>query len=301
MPRVAPPHRLAGGPTTACVLALALALALASCADNPAFKSSGEPVATTTDVGASSTGEPAPCPNDQPLVDYYPDADADSYGDRKADPTPACAAPDGMVPDRSDCNDKVPEIRPMVIEQCNGVDDNCNQLVDESSPDCGACTVELTQSFVYWICPEKQAITWDEAAARCTKRSFKTPVRLTSVHDQAEYDFLRAHLVKFDAVNDEKHVWIGLRKGMGPDETCAVPSPDTDWTWHDGTPVDFTAWLAGEPDNGLCDAPNKIFENCAELQAAAQPGVDGWNDIACDAPARGYICKTLRDMVLFPD
>ena len=94
MPRVAHPHRLARGPTAACVLALALA----TCADNPAFNGPGEPVATTTDVGGSSTGEPAPCPNNQPLVAYYPDADADSYGDRKAEATLACDAPDGMLP-----------------------------------------------------------------------------------------------------------------------------------------------------------------------------------------------------------
>jgi hypothetical protein len=38
-----------------------------------------------------------------------------------------------MVDTHGDCNDDVPEVRPMVIEQCNGFDDNCNAIVDEGS------------------------------------------------------------------------------------------------------------------------------------------------------------------------
>lgn len=284
---------------------LAAVLTAAACADNPAFKSSGEPVATTTDTTtATTTGEPvAPCPDDQPFTEYWPDADADTYGtnnEGKLEPTLACEPPAGMVDNHDDCNDKAPEVRPFVIERCNGFDDNCNRLVDEGSSLCGACTVELTSSFIYWICPQKQPITWDEASSRCKALSFKNPVRLASVHNQAEQEFLIGHLNKFDKINGEKHVWLGLRKRPGPDQTCDPPTPDSDWIWQDNTAVDYQAWIHGEPNNQSCLPPDDL-ENCGELKQSTVPSAVGWNDLDCDKPGYGYVCKAKGDMVLLPN
>lgn len=307
----APPPRLAcalsqpGRPIARPLARVAALLAsLAACADNPAFTGSGEPGATTTDpTGDASTGEPlAPCPGDQPYTKYWPDADQDGYGLDKemlAEPTLACEPPAGMSAVPGDCNDKAPGVRPMVIEECNGFDDNCNKLVDEGSSLCGACTVELTKSFIYWVCPEKQTITWDAADARCRALGAKYPVRLASVHDQAEQDLLIGHLDKFDAVADEKHVWIGLRKRSGPDATCDPPTPDTDWVWSDNSSLDYLDWIPGEPNNQFCSVPDNL-ENCGELKQSSFPSAVGWNDTPCEFPGHGYICKARRDMIFIP-
>jgi hypothetical protein len=49
---------------------------------------------------------------------------------------------DGFSVDNGDCNDHVPEIHPWAQEACNGVDDNCDGLIDEGNPggggECGS-------------------------------------------------------------------------------------------------------------------------------------------------------------------
>lgn len=58
---------------------------------------------------------------DSPAVDTYPQiTDADG---------------DGVTPDDGDCDDNDPNVYPGRAEDCNGADDNCNQLVDEGFGD----------------------------------------------------------------------------------------------------------------------------------------------------------------------
>ncbi|MFZ5482308.1 MAG: MopE-related protein [Myxococcota bacterium] len=62
---------------------------------------------------------------------WYTDADLDGYGDPAA-PTVACEAPAGGVADASDCDDGDGAVHPAATESCNGVDDDCDALVDEA-------------------------------------------------------------------------------------------------------------------------------------------------------------------------
>ena len=64
------------------------------------------------------------------LATYYRDADGDKYGDAKK-PTQACSAADGYVSDNTDCDDTKASVHPGATEVCNGIDDNCNGLIDE--------------------------------------------------------------------------------------------------------------------------------------------------------------------------
>lgn len=60
---------------------------------------------------------------------YYPDNDGDGYGQNL--PTPiSCADPVGYVLNNDDCDDSNPAINPGATELCNGMDDNCNGLID---------------------------------------------------------------------------------------------------------------------------------------------------------------------------
>jgi len=59
---------------------------------------------------------------------WYLDADNDGYGAGAA--VSACSQPSGRVGNNTDCNDGNASIRPGAAELCNGVDDNCDGLID---------------------------------------------------------------------------------------------------------------------------------------------------------------------------
>jgi len=64
-------------------------------------------------------------------TEWYPDADGDTYGDRDSSIN-ACAPPQGFLSDNSDCNDADEEINPDAQEVCDGIDNDCDQLYDDS-------------------------------------------------------------------------------------------------------------------------------------------------------------------------
>ncbi len=61
---------------------------------------------------------------------YYADADGDSYGNANSSQV-ACSQPGGYVSNNTDCNDSNASIHPGAPEVCNGLDDNCNNQIDE--------------------------------------------------------------------------------------------------------------------------------------------------------------------------
>lgn len=61
---------------------------------------------------------------------YYLDFDGDNYGDVSIDST-SCITPPGYVNNSLDCNDADLSINPDAPEACNGIDDNCNALIDD--------------------------------------------------------------------------------------------------------------------------------------------------------------------------
>ena len=65
------------------------------------------------------------------FLNYYTDADGDSFGNSGASPVSSCAAVAGSVTNNTDCNDGNAAIKPGAIEVCNGIDDNCNGSTDE--------------------------------------------------------------------------------------------------------------------------------------------------------------------------
>ncbi len=64
---------------------------------------------------------------------FYADNDGDGFGNPNITRL-ACTAPTGFVLSGTDCDDTDPNINPMTIEiPDNGIDENCNDLVDESN------------------------------------------------------------------------------------------------------------------------------------------------------------------------
>jgi len=64
--------------------------------------------------------------------DWYADLDNDGYGGGVA--VNDCAQPSGHVLDGTDCDDDAVGVNPGAAEICNGVDDNCDTLVDGDEP-----------------------------------------------------------------------------------------------------------------------------------------------------------------------
>ena len=67
---------------------------------------------------------------DAPL--WYADADGDGYGDAEVTEL-ACEAPSDFVADATDCDDAAVTVSPGGEEVCDGIDNDCNTLIDESS------------------------------------------------------------------------------------------------------------------------------------------------------------------------
>jgi hypothetical protein len=63
---------------------------------------------------------------------FYLDADGDGYGDPGNTET-TCDQPSGYVSNSGDCDDLVFEVNPDQDEECDGIDNNCDGLVDDSS------------------------------------------------------------------------------------------------------------------------------------------------------------------------
>jgi hypothetical protein len=62
---------------------------------------------------------------------YYADADGDGYGD-PAVSIQSCVAVAGYVQDNTDCNDANSVMNPGMLEVCDGIDNNCNGLIDDN-------------------------------------------------------------------------------------------------------------------------------------------------------------------------
>jgi len=61
---------------------------------------------------------------------WYLDGDLDGYGSAALTQR-ACAAPIGFVATNDDCDDLAPDVHPAADERCNGVDDDCDQAIDD--------------------------------------------------------------------------------------------------------------------------------------------------------------------------
>ena len=65
---------------------------------------------------------------------YYADADGDGFGDPDA-VLLACARPEGSALTATDCDDSTADISPVGVEICDGIDNDCDELIDDADDD----------------------------------------------------------------------------------------------------------------------------------------------------------------------
>ena len=75
------------------------------------------------------------CGSPQP---YWPDRDGDGFGDDDYSFIGCVQPPDFFPVVPGDCDDLTAAINPNATEVCNGIDDDCDKVVDEGSPGGGA-------------------------------------------------------------------------------------------------------------------------------------------------------------------
>jgi large repetitive protein len=72
--------------------------------------------------------------------EWFLDEDSDSYGDPE-DVLRSCLQPGASyVANADDCADYNPQVNPGILEICNHIDDDCDQLIDDSDPDIDPAT-----------------------------------------------------------------------------------------------------------------------------------------------------------------
>ncbi len=83
--------------------------------------------------GVPDTEDCAPeNPDYSSVQSWFYDADLDNYGD-PAQFSEGCEPPESYVLDNTDCNDAEPAIYPGAPEYCDGVDNNCDTIIDENT------------------------------------------------------------------------------------------------------------------------------------------------------------------------
>jgi hypothetical protein len=216
--------------------------------------SSGGPVEGSSTVGdideTGSTGTDRCAPRER--VEKYNDFDMDGHG---SPDMPAFVCPDepGWVPLGDDCDDIDPAIHPDADETCDGLDNDCNRVIDEYDPDLGdaspcldgpaaGCRRGAHAGHFYFLCVTP---AWPEdILTACGAVLGPSGVGYAvSLGDMDEAAFFADEAAALGL----PQLAIGLFDPVGVDQ-------QVDYVWADLTPLTFPPalglppWRPGEPD-----------------------------------------------------
>ncbi|HEX3475813.1 MAG TPA: C-type lectin domain-containing protein [Kofleriaceae bacterium] len=129
---------------------------------------------------------------------------------------------------------------------------------------CGGTATAFPCGGHCWVyCPS--AATWTDASQSC----IGWQGALGQVDDAAEETCVIAQITA--------QSWIGLS------QSAAATTPGMGWTWNGKTPVVYTHWVTGKPDDG--DGRENGAEQCGKLQPDGQ-----WDDAGCTQDNR-FLCE----------
>ncbi len=220
--------------------------------------------------GDGDEGEPLP-PGTRTLPETQIPAPQPEGEEESADAEPDAANTpdtpdedgDGYGPDE-DCDDRDNRVSPAADDLCDGVDNDCNGLIDDAE-DC-PCDVRQRGDHAYLFC-NRMASSWMSARSHCTQYGYD----LLAVEDEEEMDWVIDQAEDFHT----PFVWTGLNDRSEEDQ----------WAWSNGESADYSPWNEGEPNNWSDN------EDCGIVYVTtAKQG--RFNDRRCSDTTPQHICET---------
>lgn len=206
---------------------------------------------------------------------FFIDYDGDGAGtDRYT--TNACAQPAGYVLSTGDCDDTRPDVHPNALELCDGVDNNCDEVIDESldadrdgHPTCG--TSEVTGD-----CNDADATIWVGAPESCDGKDNDCDGSLDELSDADRDGFSPCPTDGSPADCDDANPDINPIAL----ELCNRIDDDCDGDFDEGYDVDEDGYTAC----GLTDQSIDCDDASAQVHPGADEACDG-RDEDCDGEA----------------
>jgi len=193
--------------------------------------------------------------DDGALSSWYADGDGDGYGD-PGSLEEACEAESGQVADGSDCDDEDAGVNPGAGELCNGVDDDCDEEIDED----GALDPET------WY-PDDDG------------DGYGVPTGATEACDQPE---------GYSAVDTDCDDTRALTS-PGADETCNEIDDDCDEEVDEDDAVDAATWYIDYDGDGF-GAPTYTSQACTQPTGYAADDSDCDDTDGGSYPGAAEVC-----------
>ncbi|MFH1464574.1 MAG: MopE-related protein [Pseudomonadota bacterium] len=172
---------------------------------------------------------------------WYADGDGDGYGDPASSVT-ACAQPTGHVTDATDCDDSAADVHPGATEWCDGIDHDCDGLVNED---------DAGDAITYW-----DDTDGDGCGDPATAATACTPPAGSSL-DATDCDDADASI------------------HPGAEEWCDGLDHDCDGLVNEDDSADAPTWYADADGDGYGDA-------AVPRQACSLPSGHSADDTDCD-------------------
>jgi hypothetical protein len=215
---------------------------------------------------------------DEELSDltFFRDLDGDGYG-TPLDVLIACAPVDGYVSEGTDCNDSDDEIRPGRTEDCNGIDDNCDDTVDEGWP-----------VYDFWPDLDDDGYGAGVALAACEL----PPGYVSDSTDCDDSDDMTHPGMYADCEGSGDEDCDG-EVDEGPDFTFYRDEDgdgfgDIDTTMEACAPPDGWVWDDTDCDDGSAEVHPEHREDCDDEIDNDCDGLGDDEDVDCDCPDHGY-------------
>jgi hypothetical protein len=207
---------------------------------------------------------------------WYWDDDGDFFGD-PAKSRVACQPESAWVPNGGDCDDTDPAINPDATEICDGIDQDCDGLIDDDDTD-------VDGQIRYWHDVDGDGYGDDRMV---TTEACVPPA--DSVSQGGDCDDADPTVnPDADEVCDDAH----------GDEDCDGLLDEADDSLTDGAAwyedADGDGWGTGEAQTGACEAPGgtaSVDGDCDDGDAGVNPGVAE----VCDEAAVDEDCDGLAD------
>ncbi len=259
---------------------------------------------------------------------WYSDADGDGYGDPGSE-IGACTQPAGTVADATDCDDGDASIHPDAVELCNGIDDDCDDAVDDDPAGGSDWYADADQDGFgdpgAWqmACEQPAGHVGLELASDCDDSDAAINVDADEICDGADNDC--------DGVADEDEAldaatWFldgdgdgyGLEHATtgacaqpagyapaagdcddadgevhpGAQEYCDERDQDCDGQADDSDALDATSWYSDADGDGFGDADTELVQ-CWESGDLVADSSDCDDTDAQVSPAADEICDTI--------